>query len=92
MIFHEAWMGKGGQFETEWPDGRPYLISLRPILQREEVVEVVGTIIDITEKKKMEKNMQESEGKYRLIADYTSDLVVVIDRKIHFTYFSPSQK
>jgi PAS domain-containing protein len=46
----------------------------------------------ITEKKKMEKSLAESESKYRLIAENTSDLIVVLDKEQSISYFSPSHE
>lgn len=46
----------------------------------------------ITEKKMMEKSLAESESKYRLIAENTSDLIVVLDKEQSISYFSPSHE
>ena len=46
---------------------------------------------DITERKKMERDLVESEKRYRLIAQYSTDLVWVIDPATnYYTYASPS--
>lgn len=44
----------------------------------------------ITEKKVMEKTLEASESKYRLIAENTSDLIMVMDKDHSISYFSPS--
>lgn len=44
----------------------------------------------ITEKKRMEKTLQDSEANYRLIAENTSDLIMVMDQTHAISYFSPS--
>lgn len=46
----------------------------------------------ITERKIMEKTLEASESKYRLIAENTSDLIVVMDKKQSISYFSPSHE
>ncbi|MEH7883368.1 ATP-binding protein [Bacillus sp. JJ1609] len=46
----------------------------------------------ITEKKNMEKTLEESEAKYRLIAENTSDLIMVMDKENGISYFSPSHE
>ncbi|MBT2690613.1 PAS domain S-box protein [Bacillus sp. ISL-47] len=46
----------------------------------------------IAEKKKMEKTLEESESKYRLIAENTSDLIAVLDQDRTLSYFSPSHE
>jgi two-component system, sporulation sensor kinase A len=46
----------------------------------------------ITEKKSMEKILAASESKYRLIAENTSDLIMVMDQEHSISYFSPSHE
>ncbi|MBP1962934.1 ATP-binding protein [Paenibacillus aceris] len=46
----------------------------------------------ITEKKLMEKTLEASESKYRLIAENTSDLIMVMDKDHSVSYFSPSHE
>jgi two-component system, sporulation sensor kinase A len=46
----------------------------------------------ITEKKMMEKTLEASEAKYRLIAENTSDLIMVMDKAYGISYFSPSHE
>ncbi|WP_059173828.1 ATP-binding protein [Bacillus sp. FJAT-27445] len=46
----------------------------------------------ISEKKAMKKSLIESEGKYRLIAENTSDLIIVMGKDQSFNYISPSHE
>ncbi|HLO13064.1 MAG TPA: ATP-binding protein [Pseudoneobacillus sp.] len=46
----------------------------------------------ITEKKLMTKILEESESKYRLIAENTSDLIMVMNKEHSISYFSPSHQ
>ncbi|MFF2446950.1 ATP-binding protein [Neobacillus sp. NPDC058068] len=46
----------------------------------------------ITEKDLMEVSLAESEAKYRLIAENTSDLIKVMDKDQLISYFSPSHE
>jgi PAS domain S-box-containing protein len=46
----------------------------------------------ITEKNLMEKTLEASESKYRLIAENTSDLIMVMDKDHSASYFSPSHE
>lgn len=46
----------------------------------------------IKERKRMEQTLEESESKYRLIAENTSDLIMVMDKENSISYFSPSHE
>jgi two-component system, sporulation sensor kinase A len=46
----------------------------------------------IKERKRMEQTLEESESKYRLIAENTSDLIMVMDKEKSISYFSPSHE
>ena len=46
----------------------------------------------IQERKRMEQSLEESESKYRLIAENTSDLIMVMDKEHAISYFSPSHE
>ncbi|RKQ15909.1 EAL domain-containing protein [Oceanobacillus bengalensis] len=57
-------------------DGKPYqYISIRD---------------DVTEKKQVEEELKESEEKYRLITENTSDIITVINRDGNIMYITPS--
>ena len=46
----------------------------------------------ISENKRMENTLAASESKYRLIAENTSDLIMVMDKEHSISYYSPSHK
>ncbi|MGC4377898.1 PAS domain S-box protein [Fictibacillus sp. Mic-4] len=55
--------------------------------------EVIGFVLiyrDITRQKKVERALRESEAKYRVIAEHSTDLMVVLDTKGRVLYASPS--
>lgn len=51
---------------------------------------LVGVILDITEHKRIEDNLRESEEKYRLLVEGQTDLVVKVDTQGRFLFVSPT--
>ncbi|WP_139187773.1 MASE3 domain-containing protein [Bacillus tuaregi] len=62
LLYHYqiAWDGRDVSFELEW-DHISLAVSLKPIIKAAQVVEVVGSIVDITQLKKTEELLRKSE-------------------------------
>ena len=50
----------------------------------------VASMLDITEQHRTQTKLQESEYRYRLLANNVSDVIWTADLDLHFTYVSPS--
>jgi len=72
---------------------KPRIISSVAELKRDKhgnPLLVTGVIQDITERKRAEDMLRESEEQYRLIAENTADTIAVFDLNLNPTYISPS--
>lgn len=57
---------------------------------RGKVMRIIGIIQDITESKTSAQKIEESEKQYRLLADNTRDIIVLLDEHLMYQYISPS--
>jgi len=74
-------------------DGTPVTVSTSShyYYDKEGNIEgVEGIFIDITERKKIMEELQESKEKYRLLLENQTDLVVKVDIEGRFLFISPS--
>ncbi|WP_176560207.1 PAS domain S-box protein [Brevibacillus dissolubilis] len=66
-------------------------ITYSPIKDADgNVIAFANILRDITERKKAERDLRESEAKYRLIAENTSDMIFLLDADTRVLYASPS--
>ncbi|AKG23037.1 PAS domain S-box protein [Calothrix sp. 336/3] len=77
------------------PDGTINWIYSRVVPEFNEagcLVGYVGTLTDITDRKRMEAELAESEAKFRRLVEGGQDLIWSIDIEQRFTYLSPQFK
>ena len=90
QYYRMAWQGKENVTYEGKVNGIWYFATLRPIRRGGQVVEVICSCVDITERKKIEESLRASENNYRLIAENMQDLIAVLDTKGIVQYASPS--
>ena len=83
----QALDGRPGAFELTTPDGSAvFLIRVHPVTEEGESPEVIGVSVDITDYKRAEREVRESEGRLKLTLDNLQAGVLLIDtrsRMIH---------
>ena len=90
QYYRRAWEGEENVSYEMTLNDLWYLASLRPIRRGGEIVEVIGSCVDITDRKEAERKLRESEEKYRLIAENMQDLIGILDTTGTVKYASPS--
>ncbi|HEX5034956.1 MAG TPA: PAS domain S-box protein [bacterium] len=73
-------------------DGTPIYLSYNAIVQRDEngmVTGTTGTSSDITERRRAEEKLRESEERIRAMIDHALAAVVLVDRDGVITYWNP---
>ena len=81
------------QLEMRRKDGSIVWIEVKVSFIRDEnrrPIGIIGVTRDITERKKADEELRESEERYRLIAENTADTIAVFDLNLNPTYISPS--
>ena len=84
-------------FETRWrkKDGSIVWVLMTVHDLRDKSGEILyyeGFVFDITERKYAEEALRESEERYRLLVENSTDLVIEIDADGKFLYISPNVK
>lgn len=91
-MYSIAWEGKENVTYEGEINGICYIVYLRPVKRGGKVVEVIGSCVDITESKILEKRLRENKYRYRLIAENVQDLIGLLDANGIIHYASPSHE
>jgi len=67
----------------------PFFLSFAPAVIQDKKY-MVGIGLDISERKRVEQAQREAEKSYRLLAENTTDVVIIMDMALNITWVSPS--
>ena len=97
QLFHNVYKteepAKGFDFQVIRKDGTKRYIETTVLLIKDSSGKPTGfraIAHDITERKKLEELLKQSDSQYRLLADYMKDYVWLMDMNLKMTYISPS--
>jgi PAS domain S-box-containing protein/putative nucleotidyltransferase with HDIG domain len=81
-----------GEYTARRKDGTtfPVLITAQTLMRGGRPAGLLGTVMDISERKKAEKALTESEEYYRSMIENSSDIITVMDTDAVMRYVSPS--
>ncbi|MFA5834118.1 MAG: PAS domain S-box protein [Bacteroidota bacterium] len=79
------------ELELHHKNGTKVWVEVReaPLVHEGKTVSIVGSLNDITERKRAEEILKESEKKFRSVVEDAVENIFTIDIKGHFTYANP---
>ena len=84
----------GGEYSAQYrvvrPDGTTCWIDAHGIIVRDGSPHMIGVGVDITDSKKAEQSLQESEEKYLLLLNSTAEAIYGLDLKGSCTFCNPA--
>ena len=81
------------QIKAQKANGEPIYVLVNSRLIKDDEghpYQIEGSFVDDTARTNLEQQLKQSERKYRLIADNSIDCIWQLDKKLRFTYLSPS--
>ncbi|MGG1397364.1 ATP-binding protein [Bacillus salipaludis] len=78
--YRRAWEGEQVNYEQRL-NGVDYLVGLRPVIENGQVVEVIGSGVDVTSQKENEKKLKESYALGRTLIDSLPFGILVVDKE-----------
>jgi len=91
LFVHEGERQIETQFQTAEGNRLDIILSKRSFTDNESrIAGVVGVLVDISERKRAEDNLKESESEFRAIAECAQDAIIKIDDNGRVTYWNRS--
>lgn len=79
LYYDKAWAGEITSYEGQMK-GVSYLVQLSPVFKEGKVIEVIGSCIDITDRKIVEEELRKKENLYRTVLTTMSDGIFLISK------------